>query len=365
MSDPNHHTWITAETSAGRLSVDPGIGNIRHLSFVSGDRQIEPLHTAPWVEDPEILSDAGILPVERRLSGDFFCAPFGASDLEDAPAHGWPANSAWNVGRAGAGSISLTLAREVMGAKIVKTLRLARDAPLLYQEHTISGGSGGLTLAHHPMIRLGGRGRLSCSTKCAVLTADQPLEPGRHRLAIGARSEGLAHVPGTDGSDIDLTDLPIGDRHEDFATLVEAPGAVLGWTAVVREAEDDVVFVLKDPCVLPVTMLWHSNAGRDYAPWNGRHHGVLGIEDGCAAGSAGHRAALGPNPIADEGVPTALQLAPDQSHRVAHVIGVIPRPDGWSSVRSITVSGGILFIEGDHGASVELPFVSGFFPETI
>ena len=361
MQDGRQAARIPLETGVGRVEIDPEVGNLRALFFEFGGRRLEPLHTAPWVDDPDIIEDDTLLPVERRLSGDFFCAPFGASDVEAAPAHGWPANSRWDVAGQTDGEATLQLARQVMGARITKTLRLAEDGPLLYQVHRIEGGTGELTVAHHPMVRMAGTARFSCSPKLAVLTPDTLLESGRNRLAGSSRSETLSAVPGSDGAPIDLTMLPIADAHEDFVTLVEGPGSPLGWSVVLRHAEDDIVFVLKDPGVLPVTMLWHSNGGRDYRPWNGRHRGVLGIEDGCAAGAEGHAAALLPNPVSREGVATALVLAPDRTHRIAHVIGAVPRPPFWQCVDTIAVGAGTLTLTGDTGESLELTFDTDFF----
>ena len=80
-SDPR---FLTTETPAGSLTVDPALGNIRHLAFHADDWVIAPLHAAPWIEEPE--SDAlPLAPVERHLSGDLFCAPFGANDLGVPP----------------------------------------------------------------------------------------------------------------------------------------------------------------------------------------------------------------------------------------------------------------------------------------
>lgn len=350
-----------AQTTAGaRLAVDPALGNIRTLSLVDGERLISPLHQAPWLHEPEVQADETLLPVERKLSGDFFCMPFGASDLDDAPAHGWPANSAWDVVPAMYGELCLMLKRRVQGAGIAKYQCLAPDAPLLYQFHIIEGGAGGVTLAHHPMIHMADGGTFFTSPKRLALTPDTPLEPGRNRLACGARTSDLTAIPAEGGGTVDLTDLPIGTAHEDFVTLIEAPGAKLGWSAVIRRAENDIVLVLKDPRVLPITMLWHSNAGRDYGPWKGRHTGVLGIEDGIAAGAAGHRAALGPNPIADLGIPTALTLAEGKTHRIAHVIGAIDRPAHWQRVEDIRIDGSDLVIEGDQGPARRLSFQPNF-----
>ena len=358
-----HPQEVTITAGDHSLSFDPTIGTLRSLLFGAEDRGLSPLHRAAWADDPTLDGDPDLLPVERSLSGDFFCAPFGVSDVETAPAHGWTANSAWSVSHQADGEVCLSLDRTVLGARIRKRLRLTSDAPLLYQTHWIDGGDGGLPVAHHPMVRLTGTGRLSTSPKQTALTPAAPLEPGRHRLAYPAEQADLTRFPATAGGTVDLTRLPIADRHEDFVTLIEAPGASLGWTAVVRDAEDDIVFFLKDPSVLPVTMLWHSNGGRDYRPWNGTHTGVIGIEDGCAAGADGHAAALTDNPINRHGVPTALPLSHARRHRIDHVIGAIARPVGWSTVTDIVRSHDHLTLTDVGGGTVTLPFEPSFFIE--
>lgn len=350
--------WVHAETSAGRVALEPEIGNIRVLKFRVGDRTLAPLHTAPWADDPALVNDPETDPLEARLAGDFLCAPFGAADLDGGPPHGWTANSRWRLIDERAGGMTFELDRDVMGARVTKTLALAPDAPILYQTHLIEGGVGRLTIAHHPMIRLGSRGRFSTSPKRAALTPEVPLVPGRHRLALGQRATDLTRIPAEEGGTVDLRDLPIADRHEDFIALVEAPGASMGWSAIVREAEADIFFVLKDPDVLPLTMLWHSNGGRDFPPWNGRHRGVVGIEDGCTAGAAGHRAALVPNPISDEGVPSALTLG--GTIRIAQVTGALPRPEGWTEIADITTSDGRLTLWDVSGAEQSMPYDTGF-----
>jgi hypothetical protein len=294
--------------------------------------------------------------VERRLAGDFLCLPFGRSDLWEGPQHGHPANGPWEVVEAEADRVRLRLGPKVQGATVEKEIRIARDAPLLYQTHVIEGGSGEATLALHPMVRMAAGGRLAFSAKRAILAAEAPLEPGARLFRPGARGTDPSAFPGRDGP-VDLGRYPEATG-EDLLTLVEAAGSRLGWTAVTRAAEADVVFVLKDPEVLPVTMLWYSNGGRGAAPWNGRHRGVLGIEDGIAAGSAGHRAALGPNPVAAEGVPTALRLGP--RHEIRHVIGALPRPPGWTTVTRIRREAGKLVLAGDGGPPVSVVFAAGF-----
>jgi hypothetical protein len=146
-------------------------------------------------------------------------------------------------------------------------------------------------------------------------------------------------------------------RHEDFVTLVEAGHGGPGWTAVARRAEKDLVLVLKNPADLPVTMLWISNGGRDYAPWNGRHRGVLGIEDGRAA--IGHAASLGDNWLKREGVPTAFDLAEGRRIAFRQVVGAVPL-DGGEPPLSVTVRPRHLELAFADGGTRDIPHDGGF-----
>ena len=354
---------VTLSVNGASLQIDPALGIIEHLTFDLAGRPVSVLHRAPWLGEPEAQGNGALAPVERRLSGDFLCAPFGGAGA-DVPIHGWPANSPWAVAdhtRTDAGaSATLILERDVQGARVEKTLRLDRDMPMLYQTHRIVGGSDGLSVAHHPMVHMAAGGWLSFSPKRVAMTPDTPLEPGRGWLRYPAQSVDLSAFSGAVGP-VDLHRYPEATGHEDFITLVETAQSGLGWTVVIRAAEDDLVLVLKDPAVLPVTMLWYSNGGRDYAPWNGRHAGVLGIEDGCASGAGGIGAARGPNAVNAHGVPTVLMLEPGRTHIVRHVIGAAPRPAGWQRIISVTVGQGELVLTEANGQTLRLPFDDGFF----
>ncbi|RWB23869.1 MAG: hypothetical protein EOQ42_36070, partial [Mesorhizobium sp.] len=207
-----------------------------------------------------------------------------------------------------------------------KILTLRDAHPFLYQEHVFSGGSGAISVAHHPMTAMKDGGRLAFSPKRLAATPDDPLEPdparGRFLLAYPARSADLTRFPAADGGTLDLTGYRMDQSREDFVTLVEADHGGPGWTALARKAEADLVVVLKNPAELPVTMLWISNGGRDYAPWSGRHRGVLGIEDGRTA--LGHAASLGDNWLKREGVATAFALGEGGDVSFRHVIGALP-----------------------------------------
>ena len=109
-----------------------------------------------------------------------------------------------------------------------------------------------------------------------------------------------------------------------------------------------------------MTFLWFSNGGRSYAPWNGRHLGVLGIEEGRAYSAYGHAASIAPNPLSEAGIPTALELRPNGAAEVRHVIGGVPLPKGWNAVAAVDVAGNRLTLTGDGGQSGAYPFDAAF-----
>lgn len=351
------------------VSVDLAVGHIADMAIAAGGRVLRPLHRAPWLDEPDDRLPLDLIAGQRRLSGDFLCAPFSVSDVEPAPLHGWPANSAWDVAASTATAdgwqARLRLRRKVLGAAVDKILTLRDGHPFLYQEHVFSGGEGEVPVAHHPMTAMRDGGRLAFSPKRLALTPEQSLEPdparGRSMLAYPARTEALERFPTVSGGVTSLLDYHAADRREDFVSLIEADHGGLGWTAVARAAERDLVLVLKNPLDLPVTMLWVSNGGRDYAPWNGRHVGVLGIEDGRAA--AGHRAAIGDNALKREGVPTTLRLGGQASFR--QVIGALPLPAAGLAPRGVEASDGALRIDFATDATAVVPFDTTFLAHPL
>ncbi|WFP76727.1 hypothetical protein [Mesorhizobium sp. WSM4906] len=356
---------VTITAKGISVSLDLAVGHIAAMEIEAEGRRLMPLHRAPWVGSPRESLPQNLPEGTARLSGDFLCAPFSSSDVEEAPLHGWTANSEWDVVEngaiAGGRRAVFRLRRKVMGAAVDKIFTLRDGHPFLYQEHVFSGGSGAISIAHHPMTAMRDGGRLAFSPKRLAVTPATPLEPdparGRFRLAYPARATDLAHFPLAAGGTADLADYRMDDRREDFITLVEADHGGPGWTALARRAEQDLVLVLKNPVELPVTMLWFSNGGRDYAPWSGRHVGVLGIEDGRAA--VGHAASLGDNWLKREGVATAFALTGGRSVSFRHVIGALPFAEA-EPPRGLEQATDRLRILAPNGPAKEVPFDGEF-----
>lgn len=312
-----------------RVALDLAEGQLALFEVTRGSRRMAPFARVPWADtgppDP-LPPDAP--PHLRAMSGDFFCAPFCADDVEGtAPLHGWTANSAWDLAdttRLPDGQTSrFRLERRIAGATVEKVWTLRDDHPFLYQRHDFIGGAGAIPVAHHAMIDLRSGGLLGFSPKLWAETPGAALEPGRSLLRYPATGTDLRAFPGA-GGPVDLLRWPVGRRHEDFVMLIDDPGQRHGWVTALRPAYADVALLVKPVATLPQTMLWMSNGGRDRAPWGGRHVGVLGVEEACALGGEGWAASIAPNRLTQRGIATALNLSARPVVSVATALGALP-----------------------------------------
>lgn len=333
----------------------PRGGVLDALSVTDAGLTIAPLHRAPWTEG-EVPPDAP--PHQRWLAGDFLAAPMGASDQG---LHGLPANGDWQVLASAPATLRAVLGAEVRGATLVKELSVEADHPFVYQRHLFIGGAGALPLANHAMVSVPNGAKLSFSRKRWWETLAEPLETvrGRSCLAYPRRSEDAAEFPGADGGVVNLHRYPWGEAHEDFVAGIEDPASALGWTAVVRPREGDLYLSLRNPAHLPMTMLWHSNGGRDYAPWNGRHRGCLGVEEGAALPMLGLSSQEVPDPLTAAGQPGLVTLDPQGTVEVRHIIGAIAWPEG-QMVAGVMLEGDVLTVTGDWGAERKVPIRGGW-----
>ncbi len=348
----------TMSTEGISLAFRPESGIIDDLVInCEGAKDLRPLHRAPWVRSGEALPD-GVAPVESRLAGDFFCAPFGRTKA-DIPIHGWAANGTWEKAgsdRAGDGAVTTTYAlREaVEGARLVKHLTLCPHHPIVYQSHVFEGGAGAIPVAHHAMIHVPGGARLSFSRKASGFTLGKALETdpkrGRSVLLYPQRFASLAKVKRADGGISDASLYPFDQGHEDFIIMSERPGTKLGWSAALAKADGFLFFALKDATVLPHTALWMSNGGRNYAPWNGRHRAVIGIEE----------ASLDHHLIEDPEDGLAGVALGKGKVTVRYALGAIPVPANWTAVSDIALGNGEITLTDASGDTRKVPFLAGF-----
>lgn len=343
-------------------------GNITNLELSPSPGQIlRPMHRAFWVGHSDQLP-ANVSLVERQLEGDFFCAPFGGNP--GLPIHGWTANGLWSPLDSNLEisddhcSRSYELDQPVQGAKVTKTLTLIEGHPFLYQNHRFAGGNGHIPIAHHAMIRVPGGAKLSFSEKGYGVTPKEPLETdpkqGRSLLTYPQRFDSLTQIAADQDISVDASRYPFAEKHEDIAVLVESSNSGLAWSAALARQDGFLFFALKHAGVLPQTMLWMSNGGRYYLPWDSKHDCVIGIEE---AATSCHRTGRftseeGEGP---DGIVCGLNLSEQGSADITYGFGAIPVPDGWSEVADVCASQNQLVIRDVGGAAVTLPFYGAHF----
>lgn len=334
-------------------------GQLGPVKFRVGRQVVEPLHTAPWFGKPEARK---LIPLLRGLRGDFFCAPFGDGPGwrgEVHPPHGETANADWTVTSSAPERLVAVLQTRVRPGKISKIIEARPGETNLYQAHLFEEFQGGMCFGHHAMLDFNrnGPGVLSTSKLrlAQVLPAsfENPAQGGYSSLKPGAWLRRLDNVPMAAGGKTDLTRFPAREGFEDLVMIHHKDADDFAWAAVVFPGKKFVWFSLKNPAHLASTVLWHSNGGRHYAPWNGRHRGVLGVEDVTAYFHLGLGASLAKNPWKAKGVPTSLTFSRSKTTRIPYIMGVAALPDGFDIVRSIRRTATGIRLQSANGRQID------------
>ena len=121
-------------------------------------------------------------------------------------------------------------------------------------------------------------------------------------------------------------------------------------------------FALKNPRILPETVLWQSNGGRSYPPFSSRHRRVIGLEEVCSYFHLGHAASIGDNPLAAPRHPDRDHAGVVHQVAIPYVFGLAATPAGFGAVARVDEDdGGILLVDGNGReafAAVDLSFVT-------
>ena len=341
-----------------------------------GGREVRPFAVAPWVGEK---IDAGLPPLLHALRGDFFCAPFGGNGVawrgESHPPHGESANADWKfvdvANGKGATSLQLQLTTKVRPGVIDKRVTLRAGHCAIYVEHTLSGFTGPMSLGTHPCLHVPGpegAARVSVGGwdwgQVLPVPFEDPAAGGYSTLKPGARFESLSAVPLANGGTADLTHYPARAGFDDLVMLMGKPGRTLGWSAVTFPKEGWALIQLKNPDVLRHTILWHSNGGRHFAPWSGRHRNVLGLEETTSYFHFGQAESANPNPLSRAGIPTTVKLSPKKPLRVPHIFAVAALPRGFDIVADVQPTSGGVLITSANGKMAKLALDIAFLAAT-
>jgi hypothetical protein len=340
---------------------------------------VEPYAVAPWAERK---LPPGVPDLLRALRGDFFCCPFGGNGVpwrgERHPPHGETANGTWrlvSLERAhGRSTLHARMRTRARRGRVDKFLTLIDGHAVVYSSHVLSGMQGPMSLGHHALLKfpVSANGRLSTSRfeHGQVLPGafESPEEGGYQSLRPGAVFRSLKRVARQDGSHADLTVFPARSGYDDLVLLAAPARLPFAWSAVRFSQPSYVWFALKDPRTLRSTLLWMSNGGRHYAPWNGEHTRVLGIEDVTAYFHRGLAESAGTNPLRRRGVATTLPLDRGRPTTIRYIMGVAGVPSGFDRVADIRPAGGGVELVASNGlrsrARVDLGFLNGGLPRS-
>jgi len=321
-------TW-SIEWSHGHATVHAGAGALGRTDFRLDDgRTVNPFYEAPWLGRAEPVEP----PVMTNLRGDWACLPFGHPYGADEGLTG-----AWAKAAAAAVDRPLTLGETIQhgyGANVdwrlvsqtAAALTIAVDYPA---ESPIAGltrtirpvpGQAAIDVSVEIGARVPCRRPFGFHPNFALRGAPGSfrIEPGRFAFGLThptgergvsmtkreARFSSLGEAPLASGGTAPFDRLPLAEDTEEIVQLCGIDGSV----RLLDEAER-AAWTLTFDKTLPSLLLWMSNRGRRYDPWNGRNL-CLGVEPIASAFDLGTPASVAPNPIADAGVPTALTLDP-------------------------------------------------------
>ncbi len=273
--------------------VQPLGGMLAPAVFDLGGRSVQPFAVAPWADESGTERLPGIM---QRLRGEWPCVPFGMPHTRrDLPAD-------WTAGLAdlapvddephGHGSNHLWTLTPESASGVLAAIGYPADHPIRWLERTVRGDGAlpaidltltvharrdvSLPIGLHPTFRLPDdrRGaRLELGDAACAWTFPVDAEPGRSRFAPDQRGVPTGALALSAGGSADLSALDLSGDSEDLVLVTGLPGRI----ALANHAEGYRVTVTWDATALPGCLLWISNQGRRFAPWNGRFR-ALGIE---------------------------------------------------------------------------------------
>lgn len=349
-------SWVFGSSTV-RASVTRLGGMLGPVTFRLGDREVQPFSVAPWHSEP----DAATEPVLRALRGDFFCMPFGSTSDPflgvSHPLHGESANDEWTFDACHQSTLDIVLEYKSRPCKVYKTIRCGDGS--VYQRHTVIGLVGAMNFGQHAMLACPNRALLSFSKMLAGQVFpgqfEDPARGGYSSLRPGAEFDDLSAVPLATGGTTDLREFPAREGYDDLVQIVSDPSDRWAWSAASFPEERCVYVQIKDARVLTGTVLWFSHGGRHYAPWSGRHRGVVALEEVTSYFHLGTRGSVAPNPFQARGVATYRDFVASEPLEVKTVLLVAEAPQGFGRVAAVVRAGAGVVIVDEEGNRIERP----------
>jgi hypothetical protein len=364
-------SWVM-QSNAVRMAVTQLAGHMAPVHFgLDAEAPVQPFHISPWQCEETAYLDGRC---EKCLRGDFFCLPFGKADPEDGtPGHGRTPSAPWTLGghrvEGSVQTLSIHMENALHEARVTREFSLRDGENIVYDRTTITGLDGAYTMAHHAVLRVPAQdGGLLVSTSKPVFGMTfpkpfgDPAEAEYQSLAIHAEFADLSSVPSffRGVPDQDCSRYPARKGFSDLLQVaVEAEKGKPAWSAAVNSEEGYLWFSLRDPGLLPSTILWIENGGRHRPPWNGRNSS-LGIEDVCAYFDTGSQSSGAANPFSERGIQTVHIFKRERPVSVSYLQGAVRTPAGFTHVRSVRCEDGRVTLADAAGKEVSCAVRTGF-----
>lgn len=317
----------------GSLAVYAKGGMLGNVEFKHAGRRVRPFYEVPWLEAADAAGAQGLV---AHMRSEFPCVPFGVpyrpeqvgeawqAALTDSAAHfdpetegsddllhGYGAIGEWKLVAQSANEIRMAIDYPASSAisRLTRVIRADLAAPAIdFELHIEARRPSARPLGLHPNLALPSlTGALHIDPGAFAFGMVHPggPEPGVSRAHAGARFSKLDEVPLGAGGHAAFDRLPLAEDTEEILQLCGVDGRV----TMTDDAAGVTYRLTWDASVLPSLLLWISNRGRRYAPWNGRNL-CVGVEPIAGAFELGCQASLAPNPINAHGVATAVALDP-------------------------------------------------------
>lgn len=369
-------SWVL-ENDTVRLSITHVGGQMAPVSFFrSTPKPVQPYYISPW-QDEGLKLDP---PVLISLRGNFFCLPFGGNSapykgMKFLP-HGEPAGAEWKMmGAAKRGKVTtlrLGLNTNVPEGRITKSVQIVDGQNVIYTQERLDGYGLRTSIGHHAILAVPKKeGGMKVATSPMQFGMTSPVlfsnpKNGEYQsLEIGKTFSSLEKVPqGWKGAPpADCSSFPARYGFADLIAVFSRKSSDLdqgiAWTTATNRDENYLWFSLRDPKILPTTVMWIENHGRHGSPWNGRN-ACLGLEDVCSYLNEGMPISAQPNEVNARGIPTSIQLSPKRPTFVNYVEGVAKIPAGFIKVKTVEFGDHSVTFRSITGKSVTVPVNYGF-----
>ena len=317
------------------LELDPFGAKIADAALCVDGLNVRPFFQNPWRDDPCDMDN-----LTRHLGGEWPCVPFGGTRAPDGlptdwrcdtsgsgwhrHAHGYGAHSVWSLSKqnehTALAEITYPETSPIAGLK--RRIHLVSQTEIRLDLEIKARFDAKMPVGLHPVLSLADAAPNSAFLRVlgeqSAWTFPLEVEPGHSYLQPDQRNVPLSALVGSGGATIDAGCLPFPAQSEDLVLLSAPKGLVslvrpdLGYRVDVQWNDED----------LPSCLLWLSNRGRGYAPWNGRVCAV-GVEPVAAAFDLGiEHSASTTTPLARHGIRNFVDLREGETWKTSYAISV-------------------------------------------